>query len=39
MTELRQALNDINAIRSQVAEAIQFRGYGPLSVASSGILA
>jgi hypothetical protein len=39
MTELRQALNDINAIRGQVAQGTQFRGYGPLSIASSGILA
>jgi hypothetical protein len=39
MTELRQALDDINAIRTQVARGTQFRGYGPLSVASSGILA
>ena len=39
MTELRQALDDISAIRSQVARGTQFRGYGPLSIASSGILA
>ena len=39
MTELRQALDDISAIRSQVARGTQFRGYGPLSVASTGILA
>ncbi|HEX3913983.1 MAG TPA: hypothetical protein VHW71_10780 [Steroidobacteraceae bacterium] len=39
MTELRQALDDINAIRSQVARDTQFRGYGPLSIAASGILA
>jgi len=39
MTELRQALDDINAIRTQVARGTQFRGYGPLSVAASGILA
>jgi hypothetical protein len=39
MTELRQALDDINTIRSQVARGTQFRGYGPLSIASSGILA
>jgi len=39
MTELRQALDDINAIRSQVARGTQFRGYGPISVASSGVLA
>jgi hypothetical protein len=39
MTELRQALEDINAIRSQVARGTQFRGYGPLSIAASGVLA
>jgi hypothetical protein len=39
MTELRQALDDISAIRSQVARGTQFRGYGPVSIASSGILA
>ena len=39
MTELRQALDDISAIRSQVARGTQFRGYGPVSVALSGILA
>src|SRR6202050_1237766 len=39
MTELRQALDDINAIRSQVARGTQFRGYGPLSIASTGVLA
>lgn len=39
MTELRQALDDINAIRTQVARGTQFRGYGPLSVACSGFLA
>ena len=39
MTELRQALDDISAIRSQVARGTEFRGYGPVSIASSGILA
>ena len=39
MTELRQALDDINAIRTQVARGTQFRGYGPLSIAASGVLA
>jgi hypothetical protein len=39
MTELRQALDDISAIRTQVARGTQFRGYGPLSIASTGILA
>jgi hypothetical protein len=39
MTELRRALDDISAIRTQVARGTQFRGYGPLSVACTGILA
>jgi hypothetical protein len=39
MTELRRALAEINAIRTQVARGTQFRGYGPRSVAASGILA
>src|ERR1700691_5606822 len=39
MTELRRALKDINAIRRQVAQGTQSRGYGPLSIACSGILA
>jgi hypothetical protein len=39
MTELRQALNEINAIRAQVARGTEFRGYGPLSIACSGLLA
>jgi len=39
MTELRQALNEINAIRAQVARGSEFRGYGPLSIAASGVLA
>ena len=39
MTELRQALDEINAIRAHVARGSEFRGYGPLSIASSGVLA
>jgi hypothetical protein len=39
MTELQRALADIDSIRCQVAFGSQFRGYGPLSIASSGILA
>ncbi len=39
MTEYRQALNELNAIRAQVARGTEFRGYGPLSIASSGVLA
>ena len=39
MSELRQALAEINAIRIQVARETQFRGYGPRSTAASGVLA
>ncbi len=39
MTELRQALAEINAIRNQVARGTQFRGYGPVSIAATGLLA
>lgn len=39
MTELRQALAEIRAIRTQVARGTQFRGYGPRSIAGSGLLA
>ena len=39
MSELRQALAEINAIRTQVARDTQFRGYGPVSIAASGVLA
>ena len=39
MTELREALEEINAIRAQVARDTQFRGYDPSTIAASGILA
>ena len=39
MRELREALADLNAIRVQVARGTQFRGYGPNSIAASGLLA
>lgn len=39
MSDLRQALAEINAIRTQVARDTQFRGYGPISIAASGVLA
>ena len=39
MTDLQQALAEINAIRTQVARDTQFRGYGPRSIAASGVLA
>jgi hypothetical protein len=39
MKELQQALSEIHSIRIQVAHGTQFRGYGPASIAASGILA
>lgn len=39
MTDLQQALDQISVIRAQLARGTQFRGYGPLSVAASGVLA
>jgi hypothetical protein len=39
MTDLRQALAEINAIRTQVARGTQFRGYGPGSIAATGLCA
>jgi hypothetical protein len=39
MRDLQEALADINAIRVQVARGTQFRGYGPKSIAASGLLA
>src|ERR1700722_10590878 len=39
MKELQQALSKIHTIRNQVARGTEFRGYGPVSIAVSGILA
>jgi hypothetical protein len=39
MKELQQALSEIQSIRTQVARDTEFRGYGPASIAVSGILA
>jgi hypothetical protein len=39
LSDLRQALAEISAIRTQVARDTQFRGYGPISIAASGLLA
>ena len=39
MTNLSQALAEISAIRAQVARDTQFRGYGPATIAVSGVLA
>src|SRR5262245_43996920 len=39
MRDLDKALADISEIRSQLARGIEFRGYGPLTVAGTGVLA
>jgi len=39
MKELQQALSEIQSIRTQVARGTEFRGYGPASIAVSGVLA
>jgi hypothetical protein len=39
MKDLQQALSEIHSIRNQVARGTEFRGYGPASIAASGILA
>jgi hypothetical protein len=39
MQELHQAMSEIHSIRAQVARGTEFRGYGPASIAFSGVLA
>jgi hypothetical protein len=39
MQNLDKALADIRAIRSQMARGAEFRGYGPATVAATGLLA
>jgi hypothetical protein len=39
MKDLQEALSVIHSIRHQVARGTEFRGYGPASIAVSGILA
>ncbi len=39
MTELHRALVDIRNIRRQVAQTTEFRGYGPLTLSSTAVLA
>ena len=39
MRDLQRALEEINVIRSQLAQGTQFKGYGPRSIAATGILA
>ncbi len=39
MTDLDKALGDISSIRRQVARSTQFRGYGPATLAATGLFA
>jgi hypothetical protein len=39
MQDLRRALADIAAIRGQLAQGTEFRGYGPMTLAATGALA
>jgi hypothetical protein len=39
MNDLHKALGDINSIRRQVAHSTEFRGYGPMTLAATGVLA
>ena len=39
MPDLHKALAEIDAIRTQVARGTEFRGYGPATVALTGLLA
>ena len=39
MNDLNKALSDITAIRIQMARGAEFRGYGPVTVAATGLLA
>ncbi len=39
MNDLNRALGDIRSIRQQMAQTTEFRGYGPLTLAATGLLA
>jgi hypothetical protein len=39
MNDLNRALGDIRSIRQQMAQTTEFRGYGPVTLAVTGILA
>jgi hypothetical protein len=39
MNDLNRALGDISNIRRQVARTTEFRGYGPATLASTGVIA
>ncbi|HVS76853.1 MAG TPA: hypothetical protein VHE11_07960 [Steroidobacteraceae bacterium] len=39
MPDVREALSEIRSIRGHVARSIEFRGYGPVTLAITGVLA
>jgi hypothetical protein len=39
MNDLNKALGDINSIRRQMARSTEFRGYGPATLAATGVFA
>jgi len=39
MNDLNRALGDISSIRQQIARSTEFRGYGPATLAATGIFA
>jgi hypothetical protein len=39
MNDLNKALGDISSIRRQMARSTEFRGYGPATLASTGLIA
>ena len=39
MNELNKALGDISSIRRQMARSTEFRGYGPATLAATGLIA
>ena len=39
MSDLHKAIGDISSIRMQVARSTEFRGYGPATLALTGVIA
>ncbi|MGH7107363.1 MAG: hypothetical protein ACREFT_12720 [Acetobacteraceae bacterium] len=39
MPDVREALSEIRSIREHVARSMEFRGYGPITLAGTGVLA
>src|SRR5258708_19476389 len=39
MSDLNKALGDISSIRRQISRSTEFRGYGPATLATTGVIA